>query len=72
VTALEEIQAVAAAMLRAEGPDAVLMCRQIAAAAAARGDDMMRVSFTQFAEEAEKLLQIRKNLAQPVAHMPAR
>jgi hypothetical protein len=72
VTALEEIQAVSAAMLQAWGPDAVLKCREVAAKCEAEGDYEIRDSFLQFAEEAEKLLQVRKNLAQPVAHMSAR
>jgi hypothetical protein len=54
--AWQEIRAVAGAMLRADGPAAVDMCRQIADAADQRGDVVMRRSFTEFAEAAEQLL----------------
>ena len=54
--AWREIRAVAGAMLRADGPAAVDMCRQIADTADKRGDAEMRRSFAEFAKAAEQLL----------------
>lgn len=51
-----EIRAVAAAMLRQEGPAAVGLCRQAAATAAQDGDPVTRRSFLEFATAAEQLL----------------